>query len=41
MVYKTAGLVVGTRKFAGPMLKGTRCLGSDELVFETRLKPFV
>ena len=40
MVYTTAGLV-GTLKFAGPMLKGTRCLGSDELVFETRLKPFV
>ena len=23
------------------MLKGTRCLGSDELVYENRLKPFV
>ena len=23
------------------VIKGTRCLGSDELVFEKRLKPFV
>ena len=42
MTLAAAGITVLFRGSAGHInIKGTRCLGSDELVYEKRLKPFV